>query len=230
MADRGNVTAVYETPASGEEPASAFGFSDDFNYGLIDPRMHSVSGTTNDHTWKIVRRLRDHEDREVFWFRLDDRDYVVRDRATIDRVRKRLGPIEELGSRQGRIGAEQARIGGKQTVLGGRQARIGAQQGVLGARLARIAASAVVRGDDPDRGEQARIEREMEELSRAQSELARKHQPLALEQERLGRIQSDLGREMERVVARVAPEIRRIAEESIENRKAERLEDSDGSS
>ena len=89
MTDYGNVAASYRT-------SSTFGISDDFSYGLLQPGKHTVSGNTNGRSWKVVQHLLETEAREVFWFRIEDRDYVVRDRATIDRVRERLAPMASL--------------------------------------------------------------------------------------------------------------------------------------
>jgi hypothetical protein len=216
------IAGVHELHASRGGSARTYGthhvadFESEFSYAVIEPRNHTVTGSTNDRDRKVIQRLLETSDRDVLWFDLRGRHYVVRDRATVAEVEKRLAPMRELGERQGRLGAEQGTLGGRQARIGGRQARIGARQGLLGARLALASL-----GLDDERRRRAGIEREMEELGRQQDELARQQEPLARKQEELGRRQSDLGREMERLSARVglSPGPRWCSRSSLESGK-----------
>src|SRR5215210_5985163 len=61
-------------------------------------------------------------------FTRDGVRYVIHDAATLERVRKIIGPQIELGKQQAKLGGEQAALGAKQAALGAKQAALGAQQ------------------------------------------------------------------------------------------------------
>ena len=107
-------------------------------------------------------------DRYAFFIR-DGVGYVIRDAATLSRLREIIKPQEDLGQQQAKVGAEQAAIGAKQAALGAKQAALGLQQAAAGGgeRAAELAA-------------------QQRHLARQQEALADQQEPLAAQQRVLG--------------------------------------------
>jgi hypothetical protein len=202
-----------------KESRYSYGFTDDdeFSYAVIGPGQSTHVGS-NSRDWDEIRRLID-DDREIVWFSLGGRDYVIRRPEWVARAREIVKPMEELGGRQGKLGAQQGYLGAQQAAIGAKQARLGARQGVLSTRLARLS----LRGADEE--DREAIERELEQLSRRMEALAGDQQPLARQQEELGRRQAALGHEMERLSKRVGVDMRELADEAMAKGAAERLRD-----
>jgi hypothetical protein len=195
---------------------SAHGFShgdsgDEFWYALVSPDGKNLSGSTDSDSWDDIGREVRELGHEALWFRFDRSDYLVQDPATLDRAREILRPMEELGRQQGRLGRIQSELGRRQSGLGAQQARLGATQAKLSIRIASL-----TRREDSDRGEQRALERQLEDVTGQQEALSRQQEPLAREQERLGARQEALGRQQERLSARASEEMRRLAEDAIE--------------
>src|SRR5258705_2055210 len=118
-----------------KEARYSYGFTDDggeFSYAVIGPNQSTHVGSYGSD-WEEIRRLIN-SDREVVWFSLSGRDYVIRRAQWVARAREIVKPMEELGGRQGRLGAQQGNLGAQQAAIGAKQARIGARQGVLATR------------------------------------------------------------------------------------------------
>jgi hypothetical protein len=199
--------------------ATSFGFDTGparFGYAIVTPGA-STFANHDGRDWRDLEELLEDYGDDVLWLSVEGRDYVVRDRATIDRARDIVEPMQALGERQGRLGAEQGRLGAKQAAIGARQAAIGARQAALSTHLARLAL------EDDDERARLDIENKLEDLSHRMEELAREHEPLAEKQEELGRRQDELGRQMEQLSKRVTAAMERLAEEAIASGNAERL-------
>ena len=213
--------------------ASTIGFSNDgsrFAYALITPGEEgntTLSGDTDSGDWESLGALARREGREIFWFRLDRREYLVRDAATLERAREITRPMREIGAKQGELGARQGRIGAQQGAIGARQGRVGMKQGLVSSRIARldVAIERARRRGDPT-GELQRQRRslddEMDALGDEMSELGRQMAPLGERQSELGRQQSELGRQQEAAGRRATGELRVLAEAAIRSGNAER--------
>jgi len=65
-----------------------------------------------------VRKQRQVPNERLIWFRLDGREYIIRDPATIAQAEAIWKPVEDLGKQMGKIGAEQGKLGAKQGEIG----------------------------------------------------------------------------------------------------------------
>src|SRR5262249_6548070 len=153
--------------------------------------------TSNQHSGSMAdikaARAQQRGDEALLYFRRGDRAWVIRDAATLDRVRAAWAATNELGKRIEAVGKKLAPIGARQGAVGEKIGPIGQKMGGVGLRLGRR------RLDD---GERARLEKE---LRRLQAEM----EPLTAEMEALSKSMqpySDelarLGAGMERLVAR----------------------------
>ena len=187
---------------------------------FVDDDKTTMSGSTAD-----IGRARKHRrgSERLLWFRLDGREFVVRDPQVIDQVLNIWMPVNELGNEQGRLGGKQGELGAQQGALGAKQGefgaeqgRLGARQGELGARQGMLAAKhAEIESNEARRRafekEQRDIESEMEALNREMKLLDGKMDELNEPMRKLGAQMEILGKEME-VLGRKMEEASRKAE------------------
>lgn len=160
-----------------------------------------------------VRKLRK-GDEDIFWFRRDGKEYVIRDAATLARVEKIWEPIGELGAKQGELGAEQGRLGGKQGALGAKQGVLGARQGALAAE------QATRRGNEADDRE---IEKRQREIEEDMDQLSREMEDLGDEMEALGRQMEVLGDKMEAASAKAEKDMQTLMAQAIRSGAAQEV-------
>src|SRR5581483_6061299 len=96
----------------------AYGFDDEQRFVIASGKSDSftMSGTTEDA--RHVQRLKKQIPGDFIWFERDEKSYIIRDQATIDRARKLWAPQEELGKKQEELGKQQEELGKQQEELG----------------------------------------------------------------------------------------------------------------
>jgi len=209
---------------------SSYGHSDDrdFFWALVeggDSGKRQTIGSTDDRAQRMITRALRRESGKFLYFRMDDRDYIVRDPETIATATAIVEPIETLGRKMGELGGRQGALGGRQGALGGEQGRLGARQAELTARQMSLAfqiRSRERRGLSTAQleREQRRIEEAMNECSRRQSELGQRQSELGEQQSTLGAEQSRYGEQMSRLSQEVEKKLRKLVRESIESGQA----------
>jgi hypothetical protein len=220
-------------------------WSDDDGEPMLYLRGDSSVGWHGDHADR-VRALR-RGDEPLLWFVRDGEEYVVRDRALLERVDRLYAPVMKLGREQGELGGEQGELGGRQGELGGEQGELGAQQGRLGAEQAKLAAEiaalaakrvALELDGEADEAAIAELERREEELETKiealgdrQRELGERQRDLGEQQRELGALQRELGdrqRELGERQRAASAEARRgldrLMDEAITSGSAERVD------
>jgi hypothetical protein len=131
-------------------------------------------------------------------FQRDGVAYVIRDAATLTRIRQIVKPQEEIGRQQAKLGAEQAALGAKQAALGVKQAALGVQQ---------AATTSTAR---------------MNELAQQQNALSRQQQKLSDQQQPLGEQQRALGEKQREAAKKSKRELEVLFEDAIRTGVARR--------
>lgn len=158
------------------------------------------------HDRRIAEGLRKGSE-PIFWFARDGKEYVIRDKATLDRVEQLLAPERVLADDQGalaqsqaKLAHEQAQIAAQQAEVASRAAELGAKQAALQAEQARLHAEMMA--SRPDQGIHDATAREIEAKARDYDE---KHRALEAEmhkhEEQLQALEPEhahLAREMEK--------------------------------
>ena len=208
---------------------SSNGDSDDrdFFWALVeggDRKRHTV-GNTDERAQRMITRALRLGGGKFLYFRMDDRDYIVRDAETISAASKIVEPMEVLGRKMGELGGRQGALGGRQGALGGEQGRLGARQAELAAQQVSLAfkiRSRERRGLSTSllEREQKRVDEAMRECSRRQSELGSRQSELGEEQSILGAEQSRYGAQMSRLSVEVEEKLRTLLRRSIESGEA----------
>lgn len=182
-------------------------------YVLIEGDDVTMAGHSDDI--RTAQRLRQ-GNAPVLWVRKNGKQYVVRDAATMQRMKDAHAPVQALGEQQGKLGEQQG-------ALGERQGELGSRQGELGVKMAEIAqdqAAAALRGADT---REAANDRRMKALQDEQEALARQQEVLARQQEPLARQQEALARKQMAATDRLQRDVDRLLDEAIRSGKAQQL-------
>ena len=182
-------------------------------YVLIEGDDVTMAG--HSHDIRTAQRLQQ-GNAPVLWVRKNGKQYVVRDAATVQRMKAAHAPVQALGEQQGKLGEQQG-------ALGERQGELGSRQGELGVKMSEIAqdqAAAALRGADT---REAANDRRMKALQDEQEALARQQEVLARQQEPLARQQEALARKQMAATDRLRRDVDRLLDEAIRSGKAQQL-------
>src|SRR5580658_1156534 len=154
---------------------------------------------------------------DFIWFERDEKPYIIRDQATVDRAKKFWEPEEELGRKQEALGKQQEELGRQQEELGKKMEEVRvkipdmtADMQALMARMKELSANGGTQeeigelqsqiGELQSRGGeiQSGAGRQQSEIGRQQGELGRKQGDLGRQQGELGRQQGELSRQASR--------------------------------
>jgi beta-lactamase regulating signal transducer with metallopeptidase domain/phage shock protein A len=137
---------------------------------------------------------------DFIWFERDEKPYIIRDQATVDRAKKFWEPEEELGKKQEALGKQQEELGRQQEALGKKMEEVRvkipdmtADMQALMARMKELSANG---GTQEEIGElQSQIGELQSKVGEIQSDAGRKQGEIGREQGELGRKQGELGRQ-----------------------------------
>ena len=207
----------------------SFEDADGFGWAVIDGESDCMNGTMGERVHAALAKAARASGTPVLWLRVDGRDWIVRDRAMVDRAEAVLQPMRELGGKMGALGSEMGRLGAKQGRHGAELGRLAAKRAILEVRLA----MAGLGEDDEDLGghERMELERERLVLEREQARCERSSARAGMRDagdrmEETGRRMEEMGRRMEALGERAEREMRALAREAISTGKAKRLGDS----
>lgn len=173
-------------------------------YVLLRGNTSVMSGSMGD--LREAQRLQRNGE-ELLWFRKGNLEYVVRDPATLERIRANYAEVTSLGSSQSAIGNRQGAIGNKQAAIGNRQAELGMKQAELATRRMR----------------ESEADARMAELDRQQAALDKQQAELAAPMAELDRQQAELDRKMQAANARAEQRAKKLMDEAIAKGTAQPL-------
>lgn len=192
----------------------------DLSFALIEPGEEGGFSIVTDGDTRSgeIARLRRSASAPTLWFSRDGVEYVVTDRATVERARALCAPLKDLGSKMGRIGAKQGAIGARLGRYGG---RLGAIGGKLGAKSARLATMRLSR-TERDRTE-AEIDALREEMEQVRGEMEAFERGGTENREDLSREMEALSKRHREALGRTRAGLRELVDEAIRSGKADRL-------
>jgi beta-lactamase regulating signal transducer with metallopeptidase domain len=164
----------------------AYGYDDNQRFVIVSGKTDSLTMSGSVEDAEHVEKLRKTISGDFLWFERDEKSYIIRDQATIDRARKLWEPQEDLGKKQEALGKQQEALGIQQEELGAKmeQVRISipdmtADLDKLKAELKQLSSSAT-----------------MEQIGNIQSEIGDLQSKLGDLQSKAGDQQSKLGEQM----------------------------------
>jgi beta-lactamase regulating signal transducer with metallopeptidase domain len=204
----------------------AYGYDDEQRFVIVSGKSDSLtmSGTTEDA--RRVEKLRKQIPGDFIWFQSDEKSYIIRDQATIDRAKKLWAPQEELGKKQEELGKQQNALGKQQEALGKKMEQIHvnvpdmtAELDKLKAELKQLSAGATVEQVGRIQSEIGDLQSKIADLqSKAgdqQGKLGEEMGALGEQQGKLGEQQGELGRQQGEMAREASRKMKQLLEEAI---------------
>jgi beta-lactamase regulating signal transducer with metallopeptidase domain len=213
---------------SGKGFSYAYGFDDEERFVIVSGKSDSftMSGSTQDA--RHVEKLKKQIPGDFIWFQRDEKSYIIRDQATIDRAHGFWAPQEELGKKQEELGKQQEALGKQQEELGSKmeQVRVNvpdmtAALDKLKTKLQKLGPSATMEqiGDlQSEIGElQSKIGEIQSHAGEEQSKLGEKQGELGEKQGKLGEQQGELGRQQAELAEKATRQMKELLDDAIKN-------------
>jgi bla regulator protein blaR1 len=218
--------------SSGKGSSYSYGYDDDQRFVIVSGQSDSLtmSGSTEDATH--AEKLRKQIPGDFIWFERDEKSYVIRDQATIDRARKFWAPQEELGKKQEELGKQQEILGEQQEALGAQMEQVHinvpdmtVELDALKAKLKQLNSGATMNQVGQIQSEigdlQSKIGELQSQAGEQQSKLGEQQGALGEKQGKLGEQQGELGRQQGELARKAAHEMKQLLDEAIKNGKAQ---------
>ena len=202
-----------------------YGYDDDQRFVIVTGKSDSLtmSGSTADA--RHVEKLRKSIPGDFIWFQGDEKSYIIRDQATVDRARKLWAPQEELGKKQEELGKQQEALGKQQEALGARMEKVRVNVPDMTAQLDKLKAELKALGSSATMDQIGKIQAEMascREDRRIQShagdqqgKLGEEMGALGEKQGKLGEQQGELGRQQAELAEKASKEMKLLLEEAV---------------
>jgi beta-lactamase regulating signal transducer with metallopeptidase domain len=204
----------------------AYGYDDHQRFVIASGKTDSLtmSGSTEDA--EHVEKLKKTIPGDFIWFERDEKSYIIRDQATIDRARKFWDPQEELGKQQEALGKQQEVLGQQQDELGAKmeQVRVNvpdmtADLDKLKAELKQLSSSATMDQIGNIQSEIGDLQSKIGDLqSKAgdqQSKLGEQMSALGEKQGKLGEQQGALGEKQGELARQATRQMKQLLDEAI---------------
>jgi beta-lactamase regulating signal transducer with metallopeptidase domain len=205
-----------------------FGFDDDERYVIVSGKTDSytMSGSTQDI--RHVEKLKKQIPGDFIWFQRDEKSYIIRDQATIDRARKLWAPQEELGKKQEELGKQQEALGKQQEELGEKMEQVKVNVPDLTAALDKLKAKLQKLGPTATMEQIGDLQSEIGDLQSkigdiqsqagdAQSKLGDEQGSLGEKQGKLGELQGKLGEQQGKLAEEASRQMKGLLDEAVKN-------------
>ena len=204
----------------------AYGYDDEQRFVIVTGKSDSLtmSGSTEDA--HHVEKLRKTIPGDFIWFQRDEKSYIIRDQATIDRAQKFWAPQEELGKKQEELGKQQEALGKQQEELGAKMEQVQinvpdmtAELDKLKAELKKLSSGATVEQVGEMQSEIGELQSKIGEIqSQAgdqQSKIGEQMGALGEKQGKLGEQQGELGRQQGELAHEATKKMKALLDEAI---------------
>jgi beta-lactamase regulating signal transducer with metallopeptidase domain len=221
---------------SGKGFSYAYGFDDEERFVIVSGKSDSFTMSGSGQDARHVEKLKKQIPGDFIWFQRDEKSYVIRDQATVDRARGFWVGQEELGKKQEELGKQQEALGKQQEELGSKmeQVRVNvpdmtAALDKLKAKLQKLGPSATMEqiGDlQSEIGElQSKIGEIQSHAGDQQSKLGELQGELGEKQGKLGEEQGKLGEQQAEIAERATRQMKELLDEAIKNGTAKAEEE-----
>ena len=205
-----------------------YGYDEDERFVIASGKSDSytMSGSTQDV--RHVEKLRKQIPGDFIWFQRDEKSYIIRDQATIDRAKKLWAPQEELGKKQEELGKQQEALGKQQEELAAKMEQVRVNVPDMTAELDRVKAKLQKLGSSATMEEVGDLQSELGELQskigeiqgqagEQQGKLGEQQGELGEKQGKLGEMQGQLGQQQAELAEKASRQMKGILDEAIKN-------------
>jgi beta-lactamase regulating signal transducer with metallopeptidase domain len=203
-----------------------YGFDDEQRFVIVSGKTDSLtmSGSTEDA--RHVEKLRKTIPGDFIWFERDEKSYVIRDQATIDRAKKLWEPQEELGKKQEALGKQQEALGKQQEALGAKMQQIRVNVPDMNADLEKLKAELKQLSSGASVEQIGHIQSEIGDLQSKigdiqshagdqQGKLGEEMGALGEQQGKLGEEQGKLGEQQGKLAEQASHQMKQLLDEAI---------------
>ncbi len=212
--------------STGRGYSYAYGYDDEQRFVIVSGKTDSLTMSGSVEDARHVEKLRKSIPGDFIWFQRDEKSYVIRDQATIDRARKLWAPQEELGKKQEALGKQQEALGKQQEELGAKMEQIHvnvpdmtADLDKLKAELKQLSSSATVEQVGHIQSEIGELQSKIGELQShagdQQGKLGEQMGALGEKQGKLGEQQGELGRQQAELAQEASRQMKLLLDEAI---------------
>jgi bla regulator protein blaR1 len=205
-----------------------YGFDDEERFVIVSGKTDALTMSGSAQDARHVEKLKKQIPGDFIWFQRDEKSYIIRDQATVDRARSFWAPQEELGRKQEELGKQQEELGKQQEELGTKmeQLRVSvpdmtAALDKLKAKLQKLGPSATMEqiGDlQSEIGElQSKLGEIQSQAGEQQGKLGELQGQLGEKQGKLGEQQGELGRQQAEVSEKATQQMKELLDEAIKN-------------
>jgi len=196
-----------------------YGFDDEQRFVIVSGKSDSLtmSGTSEDA--RHVKKLRKRIQGDFIWFQRDEKSYIIRDQATVDRARQLWAPQQELGKKQAELGKQQEALGKQQEELSAQMQKVRVKVPDMTAELDKLKAQLQQLGPEASVTQIGEIQSQIgvlqSRMGELQANVGSEQGNFSAEMEALGAQQGKLG-EQQGELGQQQAELARNAERAME--------------
>ena len=216
-----------------------YGYDDEQRFVIVTGNSDSLTMSGSSEDAHHVEKLRKQIPGDFIWFERDEKPYIIRDQATVDRARKLWAPEEELGKKQEELGKQQEALGKQQEALGKRMEEIHVQVPDMTAEIDKLKAELKQLNSGATVDQVGRLQSEIGELQskigeiqshagEQQSKIGEEMGVLGEKQGKLGEQQGELGRQQGELAEKASQQMKQLLDEAIKNGTAKPEPESGG--
>jgi beta-lactamase regulating signal transducer with metallopeptidase domain len=215
----------------------SYGYDDDERFVIVSGKTDALTMSGSMQDAHHVERLRKEIPGDFIWFQRDEKSYIIRDQATIDRARSFWAPQEELGKKQEELGKQQEALGKQQEAIGHKMEQVRVNVPDMSAELEKLKAELKALGPTATQEQLGHIQSEIGDLQsrigdvqsqagEQQSKIGEEMSTLGEQQGKLGEQQGELGQQQEKIAQEAVRKMKELFDEAIKNGKAQPEPDS----
>ncbi len=209
-----------------------YGNDDDLRFVIASGKSDSFTMSGSAMDARHVEKLKKTIQGDFIWFQRDEKSYLIRDQATIDRAKKFWEGEEELGKRQEALGAQQEELGKQQEALGKKMEEVQINVPDMTAELDKLKAKLQKLGSHATMDQIGDLQSEIGDLQSkignlqshagdAQGKLGEEQGALGEKQGKLGEEQGRLGEQQAELARKATVEMKALLDEAVKNGMAQ---------
>ena len=163
---------------------------------------------------------------DYIWFQHDEKNYVIRDKATVERAKEIFKPEEDLGQKQDALGKQQQALGDQQRELSKKMEAVRVQIPDMSADMQKLEAQMKQLSSGGTQQQLGNLQRQIAELQHKigesqyqagdqQRQIGEQMRDLGQEQGELGRQQGQLGRQQAEASRQANEQMRQLLDDAV---------------
>ena len=203
-----------------------YGYDDEQRFVIVSGKSDSFTMSGSSEDARHVEKLKKQISGDFIWFQRDEKSYVIRDQATVDRALKLWQPQQELGKKQEALGKQQEALGKQQQELGAKMEQVRVNVPDMTAELEKLKAELKQLNSGATSEQVGHIQSEIGDLQskigdlqsqagEQQGKLGEEMGALGEKQGKLGEQQGELGRQQGELAEKSSKDMKQLLDDAI---------------